>query len=333
MQYFTASLKSSASRPDGLQRRSVVMPGLLCILVAAAMAQADTLVLKEEALVKGPKVTLGEVADIEGENAEFLATVEVAPAAMPGDSKCLGAGLVTARLHSAGLDPADIVMKGARSVTATTRCLEVTPEMIEEDLRRFILLEMPWDPLETEIEVAAPQQEARVPDGELEVQWRPDPTYRYLGTGSFRGTVTVDGAHQKTFLCKAKIETYGDVVVAASDIPRGRPLSPRNLRTETRALSTLSAPAFRRPEELVGYIARRTIFPGQVISMRHVVLPTLVKRNQIVTVEARAGRLQIQGQARAVSEGAAGDLVRCENLNSKEEFQGMVREDGVVVVP
>ena len=71
---------------------------------------------------------------------------------------------------------------------------------------------------------------------------------------------------------------------------------------------------------------------GQVISPRKVAPPVLVKRNQLIPVETTVGALTIRGQARALTQASAGDLVKAMNLRSKEEFVGVLRSDGVLVV-
>jgi flagella basal body P-ring formation protein FlgA len=58
----------------------------------------------------------------------------------------------------------------------------------------------------------------------------------------------------------------------------------------------------------------------------------IVKRNQTVVVETRAGGLLVQARARAMTDGCEGDVVRCLNVDSKEEFIGTVRADGVVIL-
>jgi len=309
----------------------------LCIAAALTMASfaafADTIILKEEVYVKGPKVLLGDVAEIDGDSKEFLETVEVAPAALPGDCRRVNASLVMSLVKHSGIEVEDLQIKGARAVRATTLHRDVPRAMIAESLRAFIEAEMPWDPLDTDVEVIVPVENVVVPDGEVEFAWRPNPQYRYIGTGAFRGRLAVAGQVQKSLLCKATVEAYGQVVVARNDISRGKPLVMADLETEMRRLSTLKTGTFQRPEELAGLVARTSIFPGQVITSRKVMPRRVIKRNQIVIVEARLGALHLQSRARARSDACEGDLVVCENHDSKAEFQGIARKDGVVIVP
>ena len=325
-------------REDALLAMAVANDNILAALcfaslIALAMnAAADTITLKEEAYIRGPRVTLGEVADVVGENAAALNAVELAPAAPPGDLRRLGSALIQARLKAAGFPAESFEIRGAANVLAKTLQNEITPDVVEQNLRAFIEHQMPWQPENTVINVDVPAQRVVVPDGEVGFEWQPDPEFRYLGTGCIRGAVTVDGEVKRGFVCKVSIEAYDEVLVAAGAIDRGKSLSATDVTVERRALSGLKDTVFHDPSEIEGFIVRHPVGPGQVITKRGLAPQLVIKRNQLVSVETRAGGLQVQTQARAGSDGAAGDLVTCINPNSNQPFQGVVRKDGVVVV-
>jgi len=315
---------------------------LIMLAVAGVAAAAPTdgaapgvvVVFREEAYVKGPVVRLGEIADIEGAGAAALGEVEIVAAAQPGASKRLDAGLVVARLRNAGYDRLEVEVKGAKSVEAKTLHQEITPDMIAGELRSYIEQSMPWDPLITEVEVVPPQQGIVAPEGKVGFEWRSAPDYAFVGQGSFRGSVTVDGAPLRTLTCKATVETYVNVVVAAAaTIPQGKIIMPGDIAKETRLLSSLKEPSFQDPAEVAGrFTARSSIVPGQVIDKRLVAPRVLVRRKQMVGVEMASGALYVQTQAEAQSDAAEGESVVCLNVNSKQPFVGVVRADGIVVV-
>lgn len=310
-------------------RIALVLAG---VMAAAAWAQGETVTLKEEVYVKGPKVLLGDVAVVEGVDADYLRSIEIMPAAAPGGVRRLNAALVRTRLLEGGLDESQVDIRGSRNVVATTLHLKITRGMIAEALREFIRREMPWDPDATIVEVVPPSSDYIVSDGEVDFRWLPNPQYRYLGVGSFRGEILVDGRAEKTFYTKASISTYEPVVVAAVAIRRGDPLGPANVRLENRELSALKGASFFSLEDVKGYVAKSTIMRGQVVTPRKVAPPVLIKRNQIIAVETTVGALTIRGRARALTQAAAGDLVNAMNLRSKEEFVGVLRSDGVLIV-
>jgi flagellar basal body P-ring formation protein FlgA len=311
-------------------------PKLLLLVVVTAvlapLAGADKLVLKEEAYVRGPKVLLGDIARIEGENADALARIELMTAANPGDSKQMSAALVSTRLEHAGFDRLDVQVEGAPRVRATTLHLEVTPAQLSESLRDYIQTNMPWDLQDAMIDVQAPAGTIRTTDGDLSIEWAANPQYRYFGPAAFRGAVTVDGVVQKTVTVRANVEAYAEVLVARRDIPRGTLISANDL--DYRKLSMQQTPegAIEDYTEAMGRVAKKTLLAGQPLSMRNLDMPIMVKRNQVVPVEVRLGGVLIQARGRAMSEARAGDPVLCANTESKEQFQGILREDGVVVV-
>ena len=85
-------------------------------------------------------------------------------------------------------------------------------------------------------------------------------------------------------------------------------------------------------EDVVGYLAKSSLIEGQEVTSRKVMLPTLVKRNDIVVVETIVGAMTIQSRAKAQEDGVVGQVIRCANTGSKDEFSGRVRKDGTVVV-
>ena len=151
---------------------------------------------------------------------------------------------------------------------------------------------------------------------------RPAQGFQYLGQGTFRGSIKVDGVLKRAVLCRATVEAYGEVVLPATMIERGRKIGLSDLITERRPLSTAREAHYENPGELLGLMTRSAIAPGQVVLRRSVIAPFVVKRLQTVAVETKVGGLHIQSEARAQGDGAAGDVVTCQNVESKQEFQG-----------
>ena len=309
--------------------RWLVFTALTAAFIAVA-ASADTIMLKTEAYVKGPMVTLGDIAEIAGDNAEQLAALEVGSAAAPGASKRIDSALLKMRLNGAGASGVDI--QGAPSVVATTLSLDVSREVLTDDLRTFIQTQLPWDGAETTIDILDGPDPVTVPEGEVAVRWMPAPQYRWVGLGTFRGDVEVDGKVKRTVFAKANIEAYAEVLVCAHDVPRGKAIEATDLRFEKRALSQQKGDTVQDLDVAVGMIARDNLLMGETLSRRSLVPKQLVKRNQLVSVEAKAGALVVRSRAKALDNGGAGDVVRLMNPESKAEFQGRVRDDGAIEV-
>lgn len=307
------------------------VPVYICLLAAALAAGADSITVRPEAYVKGPVITLGDVAEVTGPLADILAAVEVGPAAAPGASKRINATLIEARIRNAGLEADNVTVEGAKAVDAVTLFLEVTPDMLESSLREFVAAAMPWDAGDASVEITPPSRTEVIPDGALEFRWQPAGQYRYVGTGAFRGEILVDGVVRKTVLVKASIEPYTDVLVAVDTIGRGALIGQADVVSERRPVASLAQTPIASVDELQHQVARASIQPGQVITQRDVAPRKLVKRNDLINVLVRAGSLTITTRAKALADGGVGDTILCENIDSKGQFAGVVREDGAVV--
>ena len=137
------------------------------MLLAAAQALAlNVVALREEAYVKGPSVFLGDVADIQGDDAAALAKLEIVPAASPGAVKRINASLLRSRLVSSGYDVQQFEITGAENVNATTLSIELSKEMLVDDLRRFVVSEMPWDATDATVDIEMPSAGLTVPEGD-----------------------------------------------------------------------------------------------------------------------------------------------------------------------
>ena len=121
-------------------------------------------------------------------------------------------------------------------------------------------------------------------------------------------------------------------MVTNTGVSRGERLTVQNVSLEKRELSGIKSGVFFDLDELDGAIAKSSIYQGQVISPRKVMAPKIVKRNQLVNVETQTGTLVIRTRAQALGDASAGDVIACRNIKSKEEFVGIVRKDGVVVI-
>lgn len=98
-------------------------------------------------------------------------------------------------------------------------------------------------------------------------------------------------------------------------------------------LALVEAPipgAIRAPGQALGLEARVTIYPGRPILPDSVGQPTVVSRNQIVTLAFVSSGLSIMTEGRALAAGATGDIIRVINLASRNTVLGRIMPDGTV---
>jgi flagellar basal body P-ring formation protein FlgA len=90
--------------------------------------------------------------------------------------------------------------------------------------------------------------------------------------------------------------------------------------------------ALTDPEAAVGLEARVSIYAGKPVRASDLGPPTLVERNQLVTLIYLSGSLAISAEGRALARGSEGDDVRVMNLGSRNTVLGRIGPDGAVYV-
>jgi flagellar basal body P-ring formation protein FlgA len=90
--------------------------------------------------------------------------------------------------------------------------------------------------------------------------------------------------------------------------------------------------ALNDPGLAVGLEARVAIYAGKPVRPGDLGPPTLVERNQLVTLVFLSGGLAISTEGRALSRGSEGDEVRVMNLGSRNTVTGRIGPDGAVYV-
>lgn len=112
----------------------------------------------------------------------------------------------------------------------------------------------------------------------------------------------------------------GDVIDEADieivELPYGK--VPRNAITD--------------PAGLIGMTPKRLLRPGIPLRDGDVAPPVVVKRNTVVVMVFERGGLFLTAKGKALHDGAAGEVIRVENLQSGIVIQGVVQADGHVEV-
>lgn len=108
-------------------------------------------------------------------------------------------------------------------------------------------------------------------------------------------------------------------VIASRTIAPGAVLAAADLR-----VAASDPEALRLRDEMIGLEARRAIYAGRPVTLQELGPPTLVRRNDVVTLRFIGGRLEIRTEGRALEAGGQGERIRVLNLNSRQPVAGRV---------
>ena len=90
--------------------------------------------------------------------------------------------------------------------------------------------------------------------------------------------------------------------------------------------------ALTDPAQALGLETRVAIYAGRPVILADLGAPTLVQRNQVVSLIYQAAGLAILTEGRALARGSEGQTVRVINLASRTTVSGRIGPDGAVYV-
>jgi flagella basal body P-ring formation protein FlgA len=150
------------------------------------------------------------------------------------------------------------------------------------------------------------------------------------GAAMWNGWIRYGGRHRFSVWARVKVTTSAARVVAAADLPAGRPIDAAALRVETREEFPPPETLPSKLDEVAGRVPRRTIRAGTAIDPRWLDPAKAVARGDTVQVEVREGGalLQIAGQAQA--SGMVGQTILVLNPMSNKRFPARIEAPGRV---
>lgn len=128
------------------------------------------------------------------------------------------------------------------------------------------------------------------------------------------------------FLALMPAAAMADDLVATRHLPAGTILGAEDIAIAPGPRAGLP------PTEAVGKQLRTAVYEGRPISKGQLTTPTLVSRNQLVTLAYENAALRIETEGRALGAGGEGDLIRVMNLSSRATLMARINADGTLTV-
>lgn len=165
-----------------------------------------------------------------------------------------------------------------------------------------------------------------VPSGELDLLHSRIAIPRFSRTEEpvvWRGRWIYSSGKSLPIWAKIRLTRREPFLVAAEDLPAGKPVEVFQLRWEPKAFVKVRRYP-RDPAEVQGKIPRRTIRRGELISSELLAPAPAVKRGDTVEVSVESGAARLRFQARAETTGYLGGRVLLRNPQNGRRFQATV---------
>ena len=181
-------------------------------------------------------------------------------------------------------------------------------------------LSRPWSPLK----LPAPDYSIVV------AEW---PTNGITGTFLVRVKISSDGELVADWLVPLQAQLWQDVWVANTRLERGQALDRSLLASQKFDTLRERQPPISAQVDPSSLELTNSITAGRPLTRHDVSIRPIIRKGQIVEVSAQQGLLSITMKALALENGAAGDLIKLRNLESRREINGQIINENKVRIP
>ncbi|MGH8175211.1 MAG: flagellar basal body P-ring formation chaperone FlgA [Steroidobacter sp.] len=154
------------------------------------------------------------------------------------------------------------------------------------------------------------------------------------GAAGARMTIGVrcSTANPWTLYVPVSVEVEVSVLVLRRALARRARVAPIDVEPQVRRLPGSAANFISDVASLQGHRLKRALPAGTAITVDVLAPDVLVRRGQRVTLIAAQGPVEIRAQGEALTEGAASERVRVQNVTSLKVVEGVVESGNIVRV-
>jgi len=306
---------------------------LFLILATAALAgtasAAVVLQLKDAQTMTSGNITLNDfLQSSQGLSADDLAVVIAA-------SPALGQQMTWSREQIAALLPDSLKQQspewtGATACTVSRPAASFSEAEVRQALSAELARQLPADAKFQVLELSG-FQPFLVPQGEIQTQVA-------LSNGALRNEwgdaslqFSQDGQLAVTQSVRFHWSCTRQVWQVANRVPAGQPLTSSDftpIETNVLKIPGMLEPATAFPE---GKNAARILTQGRILMENDWVEPTLVNRDDLVTILYQHGGLSITLQAKAMASGVKDQVIEVQNMSSHKMFNARVVDERTLV--
>jgi flagella basal body P-ring formation protein FlgA len=328
------------------ERAAFLMRVLLAMLATALCADAfaGTITLRPGATIESSReVTLGDIADLEGEDAKALAGIRV--------GFVEGASEVTIAQVRAALDTREvnwgrIALRGSScavriaapaivdaSVPTNAPTERVAPGL--ETVRDRILATLGElfgaepDAIRVTLDDAGKDILSRPVHGRrVDIETSSASSSRIaIRVWMYEGDrLIVDGS------VRADVSLRIDCLTLSRALGKGDRLDASMFSRTTLWMAPTGAPPVRNEAQAIGAVARTRLDAGTVLRTDHIEAPIVIKRGDLVSVHALAGSMVLKTQARALADAREGEMVELSRGRDRKAFLARAAGPGLAIL-
>ncbi len=300
----------------------------LVVLSIQARADIDQIEIRvlPESIVYGEFFDLGDIAELDGFDVDTirkLAKVRIGKSPLPGRSHLLQRNQIQTRLKKYSsknrlkiiLPPRSIVSRASLKI-GHNQLKQIILKEIRTHFKKY---------KEIKITIKTKLIDVFIPKGEASYKMvRIGETANIGGYSSWMLSLILDKKEAKRLLIRAKVDVFGDVVIARGKITKGKLIGTSDLVTIRRNISRERTGYQSNPDLIAGKHARRDIQQNETLRQNLTGKPIIIQKGNPVRVILKTKNLHFTNIARAMKPGREGDMIPVRNIKSKKIIYAVI---------
>lgn len=303
--------------------------------LATAHAAAVQMSLKTDAMVDGPRVTLGDITTLEGDDkadARALAAIDLGRAPLPGYTQRFTRKEIERLMRSNRFSGA-VAWRGAEAVRIERIARAFDAEQIADSASTYLhqLLKPHFDRVELQQSGLLP--DLQLPGGKVELKPRPMPLAQAAHSRvSVWVDILIDGVFLRSLTVPFNVQAYQAVLVAKRDLPKGAAPQCEALLVRVEDVAALDGAPFPADCHAVQGRLKRALKQGEPLLKTQLQAPITVAQGDSVSLQLADGAVMLESRAIALADGEIGQRIGVKPSGGTDAVMVEVIAPGVVKI-
>lgn len=289
-------------------------------------------VVAETNLVRGPRVFLGEVAQIQASPflKEVLQKIELGNSPKPGKIKQLNKRRLVSLIQSQPGVPEGVLIDTPKKIYVKRESQQIKQQHFQEQVDLFLSKVFRGKKYElTQLKV---DTTGVYPQGDVTFFMGSNSSVDKLGNLTIFMDILIDGNREDRIRISGKVAVYQTILCAVRDLSKGEHLLETDVYSVRKNIFDLRTDVAGTHQEIDKKILKTNLKKDDYIKSSCLQEIPLIHKGELITLVARRKTLLIVTSAISKEDGYADQLIRVENIGSGKIVRGLVKERSTVEV-
>jgi len=316
----------------------VILTVTFCATGAAAQgsgADGARLQMLENVEINSDKIRMGDICRIDSADPlrrQDLEAIVIGNAPPPGASRHLDRSYLELRLRQHGLGDGEFRFEGTSRCEVSRGFTEISRARMEELIRTYVEQQLKEMSSGAGIKDIRIREGVVIPKGRVSFKICPPAKSDWIGKVPLVLQFAVGSSFQRKVWASVTMQLMQEVVVTQRPIGRYKPITEDDIEMQTMDLADLPAGVVTDPEAVLGKRAKRNIGSNTVLRGDLVELPPLVRRGDMVVIQAETSGMKITALGEVKKTGRLGERIPVMNYDSKKMLYARVVDANTVEV-